>query len=132
LLLIALTALVLGAISIVALSFVKVKVAAVTLMVVIGWSAAAVNPVVISLVQGCTPVDLRARVLTAFNSANMAAVTVGMMAFGWAADRLGNGPALRGIGAMLLVSALTLATAMRIQSTRRMVENLAVGPSNAS
>ena len=106
----ALMALVLGALSIVALSFVKVKLAAVTLMVVIGWSAAAFNPVVISLVQGCTPVDLRARVLTAFNSANMAAVTVGMMAFGWSANRLGNGPTLRGIAAVLLVSALTLGT----------------------
>ena len=125
---IALLALVLGAIAIVALSFVKVKLAAVTLMVVIGWSAAAFNPVVISLVQGCTPVDLRARVLTVFNSANMAAVTVGMMAFGWSADWLGNGPTLRGIAAVLLVSALTLGTVMRAQSTRRMVENLAVGP----
>ncbi len=124
----ALIALVLGALSIVALSFVKVKLAAATLMVVIGWSAAAFNPVVISLVTGGTPVDLRARVLTAFSSANMAAVTVGMLAFGWAADRLGTDLTLRGIASVLLVSALALGTVMRVQSTRRLVEDLAVGP----
>ena len=50
------------------------------------------------------------------------------MCGGWSADRLGNGPTLRGIAAVLLVSALTLGTVMRAQSTRRMVENLAVGP----
>jgi MFS family permease len=125
---IALAALVVGGIAIPALSFVKVKLAAATLMVVIGWSAAAFNPVVIALVAGCTPADLRARVLTAFNSANMAAVTVGMLVFGWAADRLGNDLALRGIGGVLLLSALALGMLMRVQSTRRLVENLAVGP----
>ncbi|HLK88810.1 MAG TPA: MFS transporter [Polyangia bacterium] len=125
---IALASLVVGGVAIPALSLVKVKLAAAILMVVIGWSAAAFSPVVISLVQGCTPVDLRARVLTAFNSANMAAVTVGMLAFGWAADRLGEDLALRGIGGVLLLTALALGALMRVQVTRRMVENLAVEP----
>jgi MFS family permease len=125
---IAFSALVVGGVAIPALSFVRVKLAAATLMVVIGWSAAAFSPVVISLVQSSTPADLRARVLTAFNSANMAAVTVGMLAFGWAADRLGDDLTLRGIGGVLLLSALALAAVMRVQTTRRMVENLAVEP----
>jgi len=125
---IALAALVLGGISIAALSFIKVKLAAATLMVLIGWSAAAFNPVIISLVEGCTPVALRARVLTAFNSANMAAVTIGMLLFGWIADRVGNGLTMLGIGGVLLVSALMLGMVMRIEATRRMVENLAASP----
>jgi hypothetical protein len=100
------------------------KLAAAILMVVIGWSAAAFSPVIISLVEGSTPAALRARVLTAFSSANMAAVTVGMMAFGWAADRLGNDIALRGIGGVLLTSALALWIVMRVGSTRRLVETL--------
>jgi hypothetical protein len=54
----------------------------------------------------------------------MAAVTVGMMVFGWAADRLGNDVALRGIGAVLLASALALWIVMRVGSTRRLVETL--------
>ncbi|HEY4394276.1 MAG TPA: MFS transporter [Polyangia bacterium] len=125
---IALAALVLGGIGIAALSFIRVKLVAATLMVIIGWSAAAFSPVIISLVEGCTPAALRARVLTAFNSANMAAVTVGMMAFGWAADRWGNALTLRGIAGVLLVSAVALGAVMRVASTRRMVEELAVGP----
>jgi MFS family permease len=125
---IALVALVLGGISVAALTFVRVKLAAATLMVVIGWSAAAFNPVVISLVEGGTPEALRARVLTAFNSANMAAVTVGILVFGWAADRLGNDLTLWSIGGVLLLSALALAMVMRVESTRRLVENLALDP----
>jgi predicted MFS family arabinose efflux permease len=124
---IALLALVLGGISIAALTLLKVRLATATLMVVIGWSAAAFNPVVISLVEGGTPVALRARVLTAFNSANMAAVTVGMLTFGWAADRLGSDFTLRGIGGVLLLSALAFGMVMRLESTRRLVDNLAVG-----
>jgi DHA3 family macrolide efflux protein-like MFS transporter len=125
---IALLALVLGGVSIAALNFVKVKLAAATLMVIIGWSAAAFNPVIISLVEGCTPVALRARVLTAFNSANMAAVTTGMLLFGWIADRVGSGLTMLGIGGVLLVSALSLGAVMRIAATRRLVENLAASP----
>jgi hypothetical protein len=125
---ISLLAPVLGGVSIAALSFATVKLAAGTLMVVIGWSNAAFNPVVISVVEGCTPAALRARVLTTFNSANMAAVTIGMLAFGWIADRIGNDLTLYGIAAVLLVSALALGMVMRIATTRRLIENLAVSP----
>jgi MFS family permease len=121
---IALLALVLGGFGIAALTFVKVKLAAAILILLVGWSAAAFSPVIISLVEGCTPVALRARVLTAFSSANMAAVTVGMMLFGWAADRLGNDVALRGIGGVLLAGALALWIVMRVESTRRLIETL--------
>jgi MFS transporter, DHA3 family, macrolide efflux protein len=124
----ALLAPLLGGLSIGALSFAKVKLAAGTLMVVIGWSTAAFSPVIISVVEGCTPASLRARVLTTFNSANMAAVTVGMLVFGWIADRVGNALTLYGIAGVLLVSALALGMAMRIATTRRLIENLAVSP----
>jgi predicted MFS family arabinose efflux permease len=122
---IALLTLALGGASVAALSFVRVKFAAATLMVVVGWSTAAFNPIVITLVQESTPVDLRARVLTAFNSANMGAVTVGMLLFGWAVDRLGNDVTMLGIGAVLLLTSGALGIVLRLQSTRRLVENLA-------
>jgi DHA3 family macrolide efflux protein-like MFS transporter len=122
---IALLALVLGGISIAALRFVKVKVAAASLMVVIGWSSAAFNPVIISIVQRSTPVGLRARILTTFNSANMAAVAAGMLFFGWAAEHVSSGLAMTGIGGILLVSAVALGMVMRVQTTRQLVEKLA-------
>jgi MFS family permease len=124
---IALLAPALGGVSIAALGFAKVKLAAATLMVVIGWSSGAFSPVIISLVQGGTPVTLRARVLTAFNSANMAAVTIGILVFGWIADRVGSGHTLYGIAGVLLGSALALGLVMRHQATRRLIENLASG-----
>jgi len=125
---IALAAPMLGGASIAALSLAKVKPAAATLMVVIGWSAAAFSPVIISLVEGSTPTAMRARVLTVFNSANMAAVTIGVLVFGWIADRVGNEFALYGIAGVLLVSGLSLAIVMRVQTTRRLIENLATSP----
>jgi DHA3 family macrolide efflux protein-like MFS transporter len=122
---IALLALVLGGISIAALRFVKVKLAAASLMVVIGWSSAAFNPVIISIVQRSTPVGLRARILTTFNSANMAAVAAGMLIFGWAAEHVSSGLAMIGIGGILLISAVALGMVMRVQTTRQLVEKLA-------
>ena len=122
---IALLALVIGGLSIAALRFVKVKVAAASLMVLIGWSSAAFNPVIISIVQRSTPVELRARILTTFNSANMAAVAAGMLIFGWAAEHVSSSFTMVGIGGILLVSAVVLGTLMRIQATRQLVERLA-------
>jgi hypothetical protein len=40
---------------------------------------------------------------------------------------LGSDLTLRGIGGVLLLSALALGTVMRAESTRRLVENLAAG-----
>jgi DHA3 family macrolide efflux protein-like MFS transporter len=122
---IALLALIVGGLSIAALRFVKVKLAAASLMVLIGWSSAAFNPVIISIVQRSTPVELRARILTTFNSANMAAVTAGMLIFGWAAEHVSSGFTMVWIGGILLVSAVALGTVMRVQATRQLVEKLA-------
>jgi DHA3 family macrolide efflux protein-like MFS transporter len=122
---IALLALIIGGLSIAALRFVKVKVAAASLMVLIGWSSAAFNPVIISIVQRSTPVELRARILTTFNSANMAAVAAGMLLFGWAAEHLSSGFTMMWIGGILLVSAVVLGTLMRVQATRELVQRLA-------
>ena len=122
---IALLALIVGGLSIAALRFVKVKIAAASLMVLIGWSSAAFNPVIISIVQRSTPVELRARILTTFNSVNMAAVTAGMLIFGWAAEHVSSAFTMVGIGGILLASAVALGTIMRVQSTRQLVEKLA-------
>jgi len=118
----------LGGLSIAALGFAKVGPVAATLMVVIGWSTAAFSPVIISVVEGCTPATLRARVLTAFSSANMAAVTIGMLVFGWIADRVGNAHTLYGIAGVLLCSAMALWMVMRIEATRRLIDNLTPRP----
>ena len=121
----ALLALVIGGLSIAALRFVKLKLAAASLMVLIGWSSAAFNPVIISIVQRSTPVELRARILTTFNSANMAAVAAGMLIFGWAAEHVSSAFTMIGIGGILLLSAVALGTVMRVQGTRELVDKLA-------
>jgi MFS family permease len=119
---------VLGGLSMAALTFAKVRLAAAGLMVVIGWSTASFSPVIISVVEGCTPAAMRARVLTTFNSANMAAVTIGMLAFGWIADRIGSDLTLYGIAGVLMASGLALGIVLRIETTRRLIENLATSP----
>jgi predicted MFS family arabinose efflux permease len=118
---VAFSALVLGGASIGAFGLVRVRLGAVALMVIIGWSAAAFNPIVISLVQASTPADLRARVLTAFNSANMAAVMIGMLVFGWAADSVGHEAAIIVMGGVLVVTAIALTVVTRLKTARRLL-----------
>jgi MFS family permease len=115
------TALVLGGASIVGLAYVKSQFAAAALMVAIGFSAAAFNPVVITLLQDSTPEDLRARVLTAFNTATTSMAMLGMLAFGWAADRLGEDPTMIAIGAVLLSTALVFVLVSRVSSARALL-----------
>ncbi len=121
---IALLALALGGMAVEALAFVHVRAAAAALMIIIGWSAAAFNPIVISLLQVDTPEGLRARVMTAFNSATMAAALCGMTGFGWVADHLGGDASMRGIGGVLLMTALSLMLVTRLPPARALLQTV--------
>lgn len=114
-------ALVLGGVSIAGLAYVKSKFAAAALMVAIGFSAAAFNPVVITLLQDSTPEGLRARVITAFNTATTSMAMLGMLGFGWAADRVGQDPTMIAIGAVLLSTAFALMLVSRVSSARELL-----------
>lgn len=118
LLYIVLSSLVLGGLSIASLAYVKSSLAAATLMVIIGFSAAAFNPVVFTLLQDSTPEELRARVITAFNTATTSMAMLGMLVFGWAADRVGQDPTMIAIGVVLLFTAIALVFVSRVTSAR--------------
>jgi MFS family permease len=121
-------ALVLGGVSIAALAYVQSRFAAAALMVAIGFSAAAFNPVVITLLQDSTPEALRARVLTAFNTATTSMAMLGMLGFGWAADHVGQDPAMIAIGAVLLFTAFALMLVSRVGSARELLLRDGVNP----
>lgn len=114
----------LGGAAVMALNVAPGRFTAATLMVVIGFASASVNPIVVTLLQERTPEDLRGRVLTTFNTTNMATSMVGMLAFGWAADRLGETPTLIGVGMVLLASGVVL----RLVSWTRPAQQLVLAP----
>jgi hypothetical protein len=60
-------------------------------------------------------------VLTTFNTANMAMAMLGMLAFGWTADRFGETPALIAVGLVLLASAIVLFFASRSGRASRLI-----------
>lgn len=88
--------------------------AAAPLVVVIGACIALVTPVVWALLQELSPHDLYGRVFATFSTGAMCAAMSGMMAFGWAADRLGAGPSLLAIGLTLLGAAILTARFSRL------------------
>jgi MFS family permease len=110
-----------GGAAVVALTYVHGRFAAGALMMVIGFAAASLSPVVITLLEEGTPERLRGRVLTTFNTANMAMSMLGMLAFGWAADRFGETPALIAVGLVLLSSALVLFVVSRTRRASRLI-----------
>ncbi len=134
LLYIVLSSLVLGGLSIASLAYVKSSFAAATLMVIIGFSAAAFNPVVFTLLQDSTPEELRARVITAFNTATTSMAMLGMLVFGWAADRVGQDPTMIAIGVVLLFTAIALVFVSRVTSARDLLfaERLSSAPDHPS
>jgi MFS transporter, DHA3 family, macrolide efflux protein len=73
-------------------------VASILLIIAIGGSAGLVTPIVSAALQELTPRNLLARVFSFFNTGTMACAMLGMMIFGWTADRLGPWSALVGIG----------------------------------
>ncbi len=121
LLYVVLSSLVLGGLSIASLAYVKSNLTASALMVVIGFSAAAFNPVVFTLLQDSTPEGLRARVITAFNTATTSMAMFGMLVFGWAADRVGQDPTMIAIGVVLLFTAIALVFVSRLTSARELL-----------
>jgi MFS family permease len=110
-----------GGIAVVVLTRVHDQFAAGALMIVIGFAAAALGPVMITLLEEGTPEALRGRVLTTFNTANMAMAMLGMLAFGWAADRFGGTPALIAVGLVLLSSGVVLFFVSRTGRASRLI-----------
>jgi DHA3 family macrolide efflux protein-like MFS transporter len=110
-----------GGAAVVALTQVHGRFAAGALMIVIGFAAASLGPVVITLLEESTPDGLRGRVLTTFNTANMAMAMLGMLAFGWAADHFGETPALLAVGLVLLSSAVVLFFVSRTGRASRLI-----------
>jgi MFS family permease len=106
-----------GGAAVVALTYVHGRFAAGALMMVVGFAAASLGPVVITLLEEGTPEGLRGRILTTFNTANMAMSMLGMLAFGWAADHFGETPALIAVGLVLFSSAAVLFLVARTRRT---------------
>jgi MFS family permease len=95
-----------GGLSVCGLSLLGTPMLATALIIVIGGSTALFTPVVWAILQEMTPSHLLARVLTTFSTSGMFSAMVGMTGFGWAADTMGPGPSLMGIGLVLMVTAL--------------------------
>jgi hypothetical protein len=76
---------------------------------VIGGSTALFTPVVWTLLQELTPGHMLGRVFTTFSTGAMSSAMAGMVAFGWAADNVGPGASLVGIGVILLGTAVVAA-----------------------
>jgi MFS transporter, DHA3 family, macrolide efflux protein len=111
-----------GGAAVMALTHVHSRFGAGALMVVTGFAAASLGPVVITLLEEGTPERLRGRVITTFNTANMAMAMLGMLAFGWAADHVGETPALVAVGLVLFSSAVVLFFVSRTGRASRLIE----------
>jgi DHA3 family macrolide efflux protein-like MFS transporter len=75
------------------------------LVAIIGASLASFTPVVWGLLQEMTPEELRGRVFSVLNTGAMSASMLGMVGFGWTADRLGPVMSLTGMTAVFAVTA---------------------------
>jgi MFS family permease len=79
------------------------------LVAIIGAALAAFTPVVWGLLQEMTPEALRGRVFSVLNTGAMSASMLGMVGFGWTADRLGPVLSLLGMtGAFVVTASVTL------------------------
>ena len=72
---------------------------------IIGAALAAFTPVVWGLLQEMTPEQLRGRVFSVLSTGAMSASMLGMVGFGWTADRLGPVVSLLGMTAVFTVTA---------------------------
>jgi DHA3 family macrolide efflux protein-like MFS transporter len=79
--------------------------AAIGLVAVIGAALAAFTPIVWGLLQEMTPEDLRGRVFSVLNTGAMSASMLGMVGFGWTADRVGPIVSLFGMTAVFAMTA---------------------------
>jgi MFS family permease len=99
----------LGGLAVCSLSLLESWVIAAAIVILVGASAAVLNPVVWALLQESTPSHLMGRVLTTFSTGSMAAAMVGMAGFGWMADAVGPAASLIGLGFVLLLTAAVAA-----------------------
>jgi MFS transporter, DHA3 family, macrolide efflux protein len=95
-----------------AASFILAKTAqpilAVVLVGLIGAGLAAFTPVVWSMLQEMAPEKLRGRIFSIFNTGAMSASMIGMVAFGWATDRLGAPTSLFGMAAIFWLTTVAI------------------------
>ena len=94
-----------GGLAVCSLSLLESPLIAAAVVILVGASAAVLNPVVWALLQEATPSHLMGRVLTTFSTGSMAAAMIGMTGFGWAADAIGPAASLVGLGLVLLLTA---------------------------
>jgi len=78
---------------------------AIVLVALIGAGLAAFTPIVWGMLQEMAPEKLRGRIFSIFNTGAMSASMIGMVAFGWATDRLGPQISLLGMAAIFWLTA---------------------------
>ena len=78
---------------------------AIGLAAIIGAALATFTPIAWGLLQEMTPEELRGRVFSVFNTGAMSASMLGMVGFGWTADRLGPVMSLLGMTAVFAITA---------------------------
>jgi MFS family permease len=98
-------AMVLGAVASFLLAATTQTFPAIGLAAVIGAALATFTPVAWGLLQEMTPDELRGRVFSVFNTGAMSASVLGMVGFGWTADRLGPVMSLFGMTAVFTLTA---------------------------
>jgi len=103
-----------GGLAVCSLSMLETTLFAAGLIMIIGGSTALFYPVVWALLQEMTPSHMLGRVLTTFSTGSMAAAMAGMTGFGWAADAIGPGASLIGLGLVLLLTAVVASQFSRI------------------
>jgi MFS family permease len=95
-----------------AASFILAKTAqpilAVVLVGLIGAGLAAFTQVVWSMLQEMAPEKLRGRIFSIFNTGAMSASMIGMVAFGWATDRLGAPTSLFGMAVIFWLTTVAI------------------------
>lgn len=102
-----------GGSAICGLSLLETPFLATALVIVIGGSTALFTPVVRALLQELTPGHMLGRVFTTFSTGAMSSAMAGMVGFGWAADAVGPGASLLGIGLVLIGTAMLAAQLAR-------------------
>ena len=98
-----------GGAAVCGLSLLETPLLATVLVIVIGGSTALFTPIVWALLQELTPDHMLGRVFTTFSTGAMSSAMAGMAGFGWAADAVGPGASLVGIGLILLGTAIVAA-----------------------
>ncbi|WP_447985534.1 MFS transporter [Nitrospira sp. Nam74] len=107
-----------GGLAVVSLSMLETTLFAAGLIMIIGGSTALFYPVVWALLQEMTPEHMLGRVLTTFSTGSMASAMAGMTGFGWAADAMGPGVSLVGLGLVLLLTAVVAAQFSRLTAVQ--------------